>query len=86
MKKGFRRPVIVHRAILGSVERFMAILTEHVGGRWPFFISPKQIMVVPISEKANEYCKSVQLYYHQLGYDCELYKGEGSVNKKIRNA
>ena len=41
LKKGFRRPVIVHRAVLGSVERFMAILTEHCGGRWPFFISPR---------------------------------------------
>ena len=65
LKKGFRRPVIVHRAVLGSVERFMAILTEHCGGRWPFFISPRQIMVVPISEKAQEYCQGVQLYYHQ---------------------
>ena len=41
LRKGFRRPVIVHRAVLGSFERFMAILTEHTGGRWPFFISPR---------------------------------------------
>ena len=41
VKKGYKRPVIVHRAILGSIERCMAILIEHVGGRWPFFMSPR---------------------------------------------
>ena len=41
VKKGFKRPVIVHRAVLGSVERFMAILIEHLAGKWPFFISPR---------------------------------------------
>ncbi len=41
LKPGFKRPVIVHRAILGSVERFMAILIEHLGGKWPFWISPR---------------------------------------------
>jgi threonyl-tRNA synthetase len=41
VKPGFARPVIVHRAILGSVERFMAILIEHLGGKWPFFLSPR---------------------------------------------
>jgi threonyl-tRNA synthetase len=41
LKPGFARPVIIHRAILGSVERFVAILIEHLGGKWPFFISPR---------------------------------------------
>jgi len=41
LKPGFKRPVIIHRAILGSVERFMAILIEHLGGKWPFWISPR---------------------------------------------
>lgn len=41
LKPGFERPVIVHRAILGSVERMFAILCEHTGGRWPFFLSPR---------------------------------------------
>ena len=49
-------------------------------------MSPRQIMVIPISEKANDYCESVQLYYHKLGYECEMYRGEGQLNKKIRNA
>ena len=49
-------------------------------------MSPRQIMVIPISEKAADYCESVYLYFHQLGYDAELYRGEGQLNKKIRNS
>ena len=86
LKKGFRRPVIVHRAILGSIERFMAILIEHCGGKWPFFVSPRQIIVIPVSEKITEYANSVNLYYHKLGFESELYKGDGQLNKKIRNS
>ena len=46
---GTARPVIVHRAILGSVERMFAILTEHYAGKWPLWLSPRQVMVVPIA-------------------------------------
>jgi threonyl-tRNA synthetase len=86
LKPGFKRPVIIHRAILGSVERFMAILTEHLGGKWPFWISPRQIIVVPISEKAQDYCESVRLYYHRLGYSVTVDTSSGQLSKKIRNA
>lgn len=41
LKKGFERPIIIHRAILGSLERCMAILTEHFKGKWPFWLSPR---------------------------------------------
>ena len=47
----YKRPVIIHRAILGSVERMIAILCEHTGGKWPFWLSPRQAVVVPVSEK-----------------------------------
>ena len=43
LKPGHQRPVMIHRAILGSVERFIAILTEHLAGKWPFWLSPRQI-------------------------------------------
>lgn len=52
LKPGFKRPVMIHRAILGSVERFMAILIEHLGGKWPFFLSPRQAIITPISIKS----------------------------------
>ena len=77
---------MVHRAILGSVERFFAVLVEHLGGKWPFWISPRQIIVLPISEKAADYCESVYLYFHHLGYECQVDRSSGQINKKVRNA
>lgn len=83
LKPGFKRPVIVHRAILGSIERFMAILIEHLGGKWPFWMSPRQIIVLPISEKASAYCHSVYLYLHRLGYECAVDASSGKIQKKV---
>jgi threonyl-tRNA synthetase len=48
------------RAVLGSVERMMAILTEHFGGKWPLWLSPRQVMVVPINSKVEEYASEVR--------------------------
>lgn len=86
LKPGFKRPVIVHRAILGSVERLMAILIEHLGGKWPFWLSPRQVIVLPISEKAAEYCEGVYKYLHRLGFECSIDRSSGQINKKVRNA
>jgi len=86
LKPGFRRPVIIHRAVLGSVERFTAVLTEHLAGKWPFWLSPRQVIVLPISEKAEDYCESVYLYLHKLGFQAELDRSQGNIKKKIRNA
>jgi threonyl-tRNA synthetase len=55
IKPGFARPVVIHRAILGSVERFFSILTEHVSGKWPLWLSPRQAIILPISEKFIDY-------------------------------
>lgn len=86
LKSGFARPVIIHRAILGSVERFVAILVEHLAGKWPFFISPRQAKVLPVSEKFLDYCHSVQLYLHQQGFEVELERSNVTLPKKVRNA
>ena len=86
LKPGFARPVMIHRAILGSVERFMAILIEHLGGKWPFFMSPRQIMVVPITGKYTAYCQSVYLYLHKQGYQVDCDFGTDTLNKKVRNS
>ncbi len=48
----YDRPVMIHRALLGSVERMLAVLIEHYGGSWPFWLSPRQAMVVPIAKVA----------------------------------
>lgn len=51
--------MIVHRAILGSVERMFAILCEHYAGKWPFWLSPRQVMVCPLSDKVINYGRQV---------------------------
>ena len=56
----FHTPVIIHRAVLGSLERILAILIEHTNGRWPFWLSPRQIMVIPISDDCIPYAKEMQ--------------------------
>jgi threonyl-tRNA synthetase len=83
VKPGFSRPVMIHRAILGSMERFMAVLIEHTAGKWPFFISPKQALLVPVSEKFFDYADSVYLYLHRLGYQVEVDKSNAQLKKKI---
>ncbi|PIO25271.1 hypothetical protein AB205_0130530, partial [Aquarana catesbeiana] len=54
-----KRPVIIHRAILGSVERMIAILCENYGGKWPFWLSPQQVMVVPVGPSCEDYAQQV---------------------------
>jgi len=84
LRHGYERPVIIHRAIMGSVERFMAILIEHLAGKWPFFLSPRQVMVVPISEKFKDYADSVYLYLHKQGWEVDVDHSNLTLNKKIR--
>ncbi|KAL8854059.1 MAG: hypothetical protein Q9221_001182 [Calogaya cf. arnoldii] len=81
---GRARPVMVHRAIVGSFERFMAILTEHFAGKWPFWISPRQILVIPVMPAVNDYAEEVQrlLKAQKMYVDIDL--GGNTMNKKIR--
>lgn len=82
-----RRPVIIHRAILGSVERQIAILTENYGGKWPFWLSPRQVMIVPVGQAYYEYAQTVRQQLHELDYMVEADLDDGdTMNKKIRNA
>ncbi|XP_037883178.1 threonine--tRNA ligase 1, cytoplasmic isoform X1 [Glossina fuscipes] len=82
-----KRPVIIHRAILGSVERMIAILTENYAGKWPFWLSPRQVMVVPVGPHFDEYAQSVRDQLHCAGFmvEADLDAGD-TMNKKIRNA
>lgn len=81
------RPVIVHRAILGSVERMIAILTESYAGKWPFWLSPNQIMIVPVSSQFDEYAFSVKRKLHDSGFMVDVDTDPGdTMKKKIRNA
>jgi threonyl-tRNA synthetase len=82
-----RRPVIIHRAILGSVERMIAILTENCAGKWPFWLSPRQVMVVPVGPGLNDFANEVRDRLYQAGFMTESDTDDGdTMNKKIRNA
>jgi threonyl-tRNA synthetase len=77
---------MIHRAILGSFERFIAILTEHYAGEFPFFIAPTQIIFVPISENNVNYAKELKNLLIDEGIDSEIYDKNDSLNKRIRLA
>jgi len=81
-----KRPVMIHRAILGSFERFIAILTEHYAGEFPLFVAPTQVIFVPISESHQAYCKELSNELMDLDIDCEIYDKNDSLNKRIRLA
>ena len=82
-----KRPVMIHRAILGSVERMIAILTENCAGKWPFWLSPRQIMVVPVGPSLDKYATVVRDRLHNAGFMAEVDVDAGdTMNKKIRNA
>lgn len=75
---------MIHRAILGSVERFIAMLTEHTAGKWPFWLSPRQIVVCAITDETANYAEQVYLDLLHKGYQVELDLSKTSLNKKIR--
>ncbi|KAJ3012304.1 UNVERIFIED_CONTAM: threonyl-tRNA synthetase [Siphonaria sp. JEL0065] len=81
-----KRPVMIHRAILGSVERMVAILTENFAGKWPFWLSPFQVVVIPVSAAAFKYAENVREQLHDAGLNVESDTSDLTLNKKIRNA
>lgn len=86
LKPGFKRPIIVHRALLGSLERCIAILCEHFGGKWPFWLSPRQAVVLPLSDKLNDYALRVASRLRLEGFHCDTDVSNAKLNKKIRAA
>lgn len=80
------RPVMIHRAILGSVERFTAILTEHFAGKWPLWLSPRQVVVIPVAAPHKEYAKEVSQLLWDLGFYADADLSDSTLPKKVRNA
>jgi threonyl-tRNA synthetase len=77
---------MIHRAILGSLERFIAIITENFAGKWPFWLNPKQVMVIPVAMKYAEYANSVAQKFKDAGLFAEVDESANTLNKMIRNA
>ncbi|GMT38216.1 Threonyl-tRNA synthetase ThrS [Helicobacter bizzozeronii] len=78
------QPVMIHRAILGSFERFIAILTEHYGGNFPFFIAPVQIALVPVSQDQLEYALALKDRLVDLGLFVQVVHKNETLSKRIR--
>ena len=81
-----QQPVMLHRALLGSFERFIGILIEHTGGELPFFVAPTQVVIVPISDAHLDYAKAVAKELRKIGIDSEIASKNESLNKRIRTA
>lgn len=79
-------PIVIHRALLGSLERFMAILVEHYAGAFPFWLAPVQMRVLALSEKFNDYAKSVHDQLFEAGYRVDIDDSDQTLGKKIREA
>uniref|UniRef100_H3CRK0 threonine--tRNA ligase n=1 Tax=Tetraodon nigroviridis TaxID=99883 RepID=H3CRK0_TETNG len=81
------RPVMIHRAVLGSLERMIAILAENFGGKWPLWLSPAQVMVIPVGGDSESYSKQVVQEFRHAGFMVDLNSDQGAtLNKKIRSA
>ena len=83
---GRSRPYMVHRAILGSMERFLGVLVEHYGGAFPLWLAPVQAMVIPIADRHQEYADAVKTQLDAAGFRTEVDARGERMNLKIRNA
>lgn len=80
------RPVMVHRVVYGSVERFIALLTEHYAGAFPVWLAPVQVRILPISEKHHDYAQSLEKQLQALDIRAEVDQRREKINYKIREA
>ncbi len=80
------RPVMLHRAILGSLERFFGIYVEHVAGKFPVWLAPEQAMIVTVSEKQTEYAQRIAAHLTSHGLRIQVDDGADKLGAKIRNA
>lgn len=77
-------PLMVHRALFGSMERFFAMLIEHYNGEFPLWLAPVQIGIVPVSSRNNDYCKDLSVKLKKSGLRVSLDSGDDKMNAKIR--
>ncbi len=79
-------PVMIHRAVLGTLDRFIGILIEHYAGRFPLWLSPIQVRVLPLADRFNDYATTVQKMFHDAHVRAEVDSRAASLNRKIREA
>ena len=80
------RPVVIHRAMLGSLERFLGVLIEHLSGAFPMWLAPVQAVIVPIADRHNEFCFEVGKRISEAGFRVDVNDSNDRMNAKIRQA
>ena len=80
------RPVMIHRALLGSIERFIGVITEHFAGAFPAWLSPVQVKILPVTDRAIEYAKTTAAQLDSEGFRVEVDERNEKIGKKIREA
>jgi len=80
------RPVMIHRAPFGSMERFVAVLLEHCGGNFPLWLTPEQVKILPVSEKYNEYAKDIASFLEISDIRALVDDRNEKIGRKIRDA
>ena len=79
------RPIMIHRAPFGSMERFIALLLEHTGGKFPLWLAPDQVVILPISEKFNEYAEKVSKFLNNCDIRSQVDLRNEKIGRKIRD-
>ncbi len=80
------RPVMIHRVVFGSIERFLGILIEHFAGKFPLWLSPVQVKILPVSDKSLDYAKEIEGILQSEGLRCEVDERTEKIGYKIRAA
>ena len=81
-----KRPIMLHRVIYGSIERFIGIITENYNGKFPLWLSPNQVKVMTMNNSVNDYSKEVYGLFYGAGFRTELDSRNESIGKKVREA
>ena len=81
-----KRPIMLHRVIYGSIERFIGIITEHLNGKYPLWLSPNQIKILTLNDNTREYAQEIYKKLFDEGFEVELDDRNETMNKKVRDA
>lgn len=79
-------PVMIHRVVYGSIERFLGVITEHFAGAFPCWLSPVQIEILPVTDRAQEYAESIKAHFDFYGFRSKIDSRNEKIGKKIREA
>jgi threonyl-tRNA synthetase len=79
-------PIVIHRALLGSLERFIGIIVEHYGGAFPFWLAPVQVRLIPVAETHRDSVRALRIRLEQEGFRVDVDERDETLGKRIRDA